>query len=89
MEPGLDELTADARTRGPNLTLGQTILADQQRKQNAQRALGCQVVQHYETREQVVGYEVKYRYAGEIYVQRLDRHPGDWIRVRVEVNLER
>lgn len=39
---------------------------------------------HYE--EQVVGYNVKYRYHGRIYRIRTDQHPGDRIEVRVNVN---
>ncbi len=42
---------------------------------------------HYDVRHQkeLVGYDVTYRYRGEIYHTRTDSHPGDRIRVAVSV----
>jgi uncharacterized protein YcfJ len=45
----------------------------------------CEVRQEWERGQDVVGYDVTYRYRGEIYQTRTDRHPGDSIRVRVAV----
>ncbi|MBB3063355.1 glycine zipper 2TM domain-containing protein [Microbulbifer rhizosphaerae] len=45
----------------------------------------CQVVDEYTTRRELVGYDVRYRYNGRHYMTRTDRHPGDRIRVRVDV----
>ncbi|HET7844674.1 MAG TPA: glycine zipper 2TM domain-containing protein [Xanthomonadales bacterium] len=46
----------------------------------------CQVVDggNYERRE-IVGYDVEYRYRGDVYMSRLDYNPGDRLRVRVSV----
>ncbi len=50
-----------------------------------------ETVRHCETRhdvryeDRVVGYRVKYRYNGTVYKTRMDRHPGDEIKVRVNV----
>ena len=46
----------------------------------------CQVVDGggYERRE-IVGYDVEYRYRGDVYMSRLDYNPGDRLRVRVSV----
>ncbi len=41
----------------------------------------CEIVEHTELREELVGYRVKYRYRGHVYHTRTDRHPGDRIRV--------
>lgn len=38
-----------------------------------------------EYREQVVGYDVRYRYGGREYLTRMDSNPGPTIRVQVEV----
>lgn len=38
----------------------------------------------YEQRR-IVGYDVEYRYRGEVYMSRLDYDPGDRLRVRVSV----
>lgn len=46
----------------------------------------CDTRTEYRSDEQVVGYDVGYRYNGRIYHTRTDRHPGDRIRVAVDVN---
>lgn len=45
----------------------------------------CQVVDEFTTRRDLVGYDVRYNYNGREYMTRTDRHPGDRIRVRVDV----
>ncbi|WP_078084595.1 glycine zipper 2TM domain-containing protein [Microbulbifer mangrovi] len=45
----------------------------------------CQVVEEVSTRRELVGYDVNYRYNGQEYLIRTDQHPGDRIRVRVDV----
>ena len=46
----------------------------------------CQVVDELVTRRELVGYDVRYRYNGRDYLTRTDEHPGDRIRVRVDVS---
>ena len=46
----------------------------------------CETVDHYESRDELVGYRVKYRYKGDTYWTRTNHHPGD--RIRVKVNVE-
>lgn len=41
----------------------------------------CETVERVETREELVGYRVKYRYRGRVYHTRTQDHPGKWIRV--------
>lgn len=45
----------------------------------------CQVVEQVNTRRELVGYDVNYQYNGQIYLIRTNQHPGDRIRVRVDV----
>lgn len=45
----------------------------------------CQVVEEVSMRRELIGYDVNYRYNGQEYITRTDRHPGDRIRVRVDV----
>jgi len=47
----------------------------------------CRVEHEYYERERLVGYDVKYRYNGEVYHARMDRDPGSTVRVRVNVQL--
>lgn len=46
----------------------------------------CEIEQVYHEEERVDGYRVSYRFRGREYVTRTDTHPGDRIRVRVEVD---
>ena len=45
----------------------------------------CEMVDNYEYREELVGYRVKYRYKGNTYWTRTRHHPGESLRVRVNV----
>ena len=45
----------------------------------------CSNTTRYESDERVVGYRVTYRYRGQTFVTRTDRHPGSHIRVNVAV----
>lgn len=46
----------------------------------------CELVEQVDYREQVVGYRVKYRYKGQTFFTRTDEHPGERIRIRVDVD---
>jgi uncharacterized protein YcfJ len=46
----------------------------------------CDVVDEYVERKEVVGFDVQYRYRGEVYNSRLDYDPGEKLRVRVAVS---
>jgi uncharacterized protein YcfJ len=45
----------------------------------------CEVVDEYVERRQIVGFDVQYRYRGEVYVSRLTYDPGEKLRIRVMV----
>lgn len=45
----------------------------------------CHLVEEFVVETQVTGYDVEYRYRGEVYVSRLDYDPGDRLRIRVSV----
>jgi len=46
----------------------------------------CEVKDSYETREQVVGYDVAYKYRGSVFHTQMNQRPGDKIKVRVTVD---
>lgn len=46
----------------------------------------CEVVDRYETREEIVAYDVTYRYKGHIHHARMDHDPGDTVVVAVDVH---
>lgn len=45
----------------------------------------CRTVNAYRTEDRVVGYRVRYRFAGRDYVARTNHAPRRWLRVRVVV----
>ncbi len=45
----------------------------------------CEVVDHYEEKEQLVGYRVKYKYNGQVFHTRTANDPGRWLEVRVSL----
>jgi uncharacterized protein YcfJ len=46
----------------------------------------CHVEENIQTRRELIGYDVEYRYRGEVYYTRLDTDPGDRLRIRVAVS---
>ena len=45
----------------------------------------CRDVNSVNEQRRIVGYDVEYRYRGEVYMSRLDYDPGERLRVRVSV----
>lgn len=73
--------------------LGYSVARDEQRRnhgvysdrvyeQNQQR---CRIETDYQRQERVNGYDVAYRYNGRVYHTQTDYHPGETIRVEVQV----
>lgn len=46
----------------------------------------CETRDDYSTQERVVGYDVAYKYRGNVFYTQMDQRPGDKIKVRVSVN---
>ncbi|HET9482418.1 MAG TPA: glycine zipper 2TM domain-containing protein [Xanthomonadales bacterium] len=70
--------------------IGGTVGANAARNNGGTRAYEstqrrCRLVDDYREDQQVVGYDVEYRYRGDVYVSRLGYDPGDRLRVRVSV----
>ena len=45
----------------------------------------CETLDRPVTEERVTGYRVEYRYQGQVFVTYTDEHPGQWIRLKVNV----
>lgn len=46
----------------------------------------CERVDDYRSRQELVGYRVKYKYNGKVFWTEMDHHPGETVRVRVSVD---
>ncbi len=47
----------------------------------------CRTEYDYHYERQLIGYDVSYKYGGEVYFARMPYDPGRFVRVRVEVSL--
>ena len=69
--------------------LGGSVARDIKRDRNRSVHRGqverCDVRHTYETEQRVSGYDVAYRYNGNVYHTRMPEHPGKRIRVQVSV----
>ena len=81
--------------------LGYSVGRDEQHRNNHYRSAGgrgrygervvqtdeqrCRIETDYRSQQRVQGYDVAYRYNGRIYHTRTDAHPGNTIRVRVDI----
>ena len=45
----------------------------------------CEVTERHETHDEIVGYDVTYRYKGHVYRTRMDHDPGKFVPVAVDV----
>lgn len=63
---------------------GNRVSAAHDRGYTAQQTV-CRPVPGYASPQQIVGYDVEYRYRGEVYMSRLPYDPGERMRVRVTV----
>ncbi len=73
---GRDEQRRNDHYRGRSRYGERVVHGDQQR---------CRIETDYQSQQRVQGYDVAYRYNGRIYHTRTDAHPGDTIRVRVDI----
>jgi uncharacterized protein YcfJ len=46
----------------------------------------CEIVDDYVERKEVVGYDVQYRFRGEVFSSRLSYDPGEKLRIRVAIS---
>jgi uncharacterized protein YcfJ len=70
--------------------LGASIGRDINRSVNYNRGLTvtgpCRVSRRQETVRELVEYRVRYRYNGQVHRARMDHHPGEWIKLDVDVS---
>jgi len=67
-------------------SIGNDIRATSYRRPGIERVRRCETVDHYEEQQQLVGYRVEYRYEGQTFTTRTSEHPGEYIRVHVNVD---
>jgi len=75
--------------RDASTVLGVAIGAGVGSKSDRHRNNGsrCYTETYYYDEQRIVAYDVAYEYSGEIYNSRMNRDPGDTVRVRVNVSV--
>ena len=58
-----------------------------QKGNNQPRRNTCYIETYYVSEDRMMGYDVTYRYKGEIYQTQMQNHPGDRVRLRVDVDV--
>ncbi|HEX5488575.1 MAG TPA: glycine zipper 2TM domain-containing protein [Rhodanobacteraceae bacterium] len=64
--------------------IGNRVSAAHDRNYTTQQTV-CHPVDNYAPQQQIVAYDVEYRYRGEVYMSRVPYDPGERLRVRVSV----
>lgn len=64
--------------------IGNRVSAAHDRSYTTQQTV-CRPVANYVPPQQIVAYDVEYRYRGEVYMSRLSFDPGERLRVRISV----
>lgn len=65
--------------------IGNRVSAAHDRSYTTQQTV-CQPVDNYAPQQQIVAYDVEYRYHGQVYMSRLPYDPGERMRVRVTIS---
>lgn len=81
-----EALAGDVRTIQPDTAIGAAITEEIRHRERTTAMRRCRLVTTYETSDQIVAYRVQYIYGGDIFVRRMDKHPGARVRVRVNLN---
>lgn len=75
--------------RDASTALGILVGAGIGASQNNHRPVrsSCYVETYYHQEERFMGYDVTYEYHGELYQTQMDEHPGDRVRLSVDVRV--
>ncbi len=65
--------------------IGAGVGANQGHNHSSRR--NCYVETHYREEDRFMGYDVTYKYNGNLYHTQMQEHPGDRIRLRVNVDV--
>lgn len=68
-------------------SVGRDIVSSNRRHEPSRHEVveRCEVSEVFRDEERMVGYQVKYEYAGEIYAIQTENDPGDQIRLRIDI----
>jgi len=84
--PADPALLGDARATDPGTDLFGALQRDTQLREPPPDIYRCRVVTRTETKNELAGYQVRYEYGGQVHERRVAEHPGNTIRVSVQLS---
>lgn len=81
-----EAMAGDVRSAAPGTSIGETISEEMRHRERTVDMRRCRLVTTYEKRERIVAYRVRYAYDGDVFVRRMNEHPGERVRVRVTLD---
>ena len=75
----------DARSVDPGTNLLGALHRDVELRQPPAPVYRCRTVTRMESQQTLAGYRVRYEYQGQVYEQRMAAHPGDRLKVAVQL----
>ena len=81
-----EAMAGDVRSAAPGTSIGEAIGEEMRHRERTLDMRRCRLVTTYERRDRIVAYRVRYAYDGDVFVRRMNEHPGERVRVRVTLN---
>ncbi len=80
-----ETMAGDVRSRKLGKSIGEAIDEEIRHRERTAHLRRCHLVTTYEKRNRIVAYRVHYAYGGNVFVRRMNDHPGERLRVRVSL----
>ena len=81
-----EAIAGDVRSAEFGISIGAAIGEEIRHRERSMDMRRCRLVTTYEKRDRIVAYRVRYAYGGDIFVRRMNDHPGERVRVRVSLD---
>lgn len=81
-----ETMVGDVRAAEFGISIGEAIDEEIRHRELTADMRRCRLVTTYEKRNRVVAYRVHYAYDGNVFVRRMNDHPGERLRVRVSLH---
>lgn len=81
-----EAIAGDVRSGNSSISIGEAIGEEIRHRERTMSMRRCRLVTAYEQMDRIVAYRVRYAYDGDVFVRRMNEHPGERIRVRVTVD---
>jgi uncharacterized protein YcfJ len=81
-----ETMAGDVRSAEFSISIGEAIDEEIRHRERTADMRRCRLVTSYEKRNRIVAFRVHYAYDGNVFVRRMNDHPGKRLRVRVSLH---